>query len=355
MYNKKMIRKFQLSILFILLSFVFSSEIWFTIDTSQNEEMKKISQAFFPNDIIRVFYWDNGLKEMTKLIKAGHKPNVLLTGHTFVPYIANVDSRFDHVEPLFLDIRALYLWGVPKIIPVSRWRDVLFYAQSHPDFIAFPKLWTSNKLYNFLSFFNDQLPFWISQTPFSTQNMIYTVKLMYKLMDNYPMIFKENPEESFLKKENKAIISGIWMLNLLRQQDAEFSVFDVPASQNGVRGFKGAYVGIFFKNDEETNAIKDTLRSYEFQEKTWKILNQLPTNQQLKAHLQETDSKVNKLYEISEYSPWATSIEPKKLEERTDVLNFLLKNKKNYQDIDEKNMNKFFNNRIYFKFMKLLH
>lgn len=348
-------KKFTLALFVLLLSFSFSGEIWFTIDKSQNEQILEISKEFFPNDKIKIFFWDTGLKEMTKLIKKGAKPNVLLTGHTFVPYIANIDSRFDHVEPLFLDIRALYVWGKPTVIPINRWRDVLYFAQSHPEFIAFPKNWTSNKLYNFLSFFNDQLPFWISQTPFSTQNMIYTVKLMYKLMDNYPIIFKDDPEGAFLNKENQSIISGIWMLNLLKKQNAEFSVFDVPASQNGVRGFKGAYVGIFFKNNPETTAINDILKSYEFQEKAWKILNLLPTNRLLKSELQATDEQLNKLYEISEYSPWATSIEPKKLEERTDVLNFLLKNKKNYEQLDEKNMNKFFNSRLYFKFMKLLH
>ncbi len=348
-------RKINIILFLLLLAFTYSSEIWFTVDKSQNDQILKISQEFFPNDEIKIFYWDTGLKEMSKLIKKGVKPNVLLTGHTFVPYIANIDSRFQHVEPLFLDIRALYIWGTPKIIPVSRWRDVLYYAQSHPDFIAFPKTWTSNKLYNFLSFFNDQLPFWISQTPFSTQNMIYTVKLMYKLMDNYPNIFKDDPESAFLNKENNAIISGIWMLNLLKEQNAEFSLFDVPASQNGVRGFKGAYVAIFFKDTPETNNIKEILRSYSFQEKAWKILNLLPTNRELKETLQQTDEQLNKLYEISEYSPWATSIEPKKLEERTDVLNFLLKNKQNYQSIDENKMNKFFNSKLYFNFMKLLH
>lgn len=341
--------------LFSLLSLMFSAEIWFTIDESQLDEVNSLSKTFFPNDNVKIFFWDTGLKEMSSLIKKGNKPNVLLTGHTFVPYIANIDSRFDNVEPLFLDIRALYVWGTSKVIPLNRWRDVLFYSQSHPDFISFPKVWSSNKLYNFLSFFNDQLPFWISQTPFSTQNMIYTVKLMYKLMENYPSIFKDDPESSFLSKENKAIISGVWMNNLLKKQNAEFSVFDVPASQNGIRGFKGAYVAIYFDNEEGTNHTKKILRSYNFQEKTWQILNLLPTNKELKETLIASDTHLLKLYEISEYSPWATSIEPKKLEERTDVLNFLLQNKKNYQNMDENNLNNFFNNRLYFKFMKILH
>ncbi|GEM_PF-3420380 len=350
-----MIRKLKLSLLILLVPMIFATEIWFTVDKSQIEEITKITKEFFPNDEVKFFYWDTGLKEMSKLIKSGKKPNVLLTGHTFVPYIANIDSRFDHVEPLFLDIRALYIWGSPDVTPVNRWRDVLFYAQSHPDFIAFPRTWSSNKLYNFLSFFNDQLPFWISQTPFSSQNMIYTVKLIYKLMDNYPMLFKDNPEESFLKKENQSIISGIWMLNLLKKQNATFSVFDVPASQNGVRGFKGAFVGIYFKNDTETKAITEKLRSFEFQSKAWKTINLLPTNSKLKNYLQTADAQLSKLYEIADYSPWATSIEPKKLEERTNVLNFLIDNKTNYQALDEKNMNKFFNNSLYFKFMRLLH
>ena len=342
-------------LLLVFCSTLFSAEVWFTIDKSQYEEVSKITKEFFPEDEVKIFFWDNGLTKMKKLIKKGKKPNVLLTGHTFVPSIANIDSSFNHVEPLFLDIRTLYVWGYHKSLPVSRWRDVLYYAQSHTDFISFPKTWTSNKLYNFLSFFNDQLPFWISQTPFSPQNMIYTVKLMYTLMDNYPRLFQADPTDSFLKKKNKAIISGVWMHNLLKEKKEQFSVYDVPKSQNGVRGFKGAYVAMYYDNSADTTQIRNVLNSYNFQNKTWKAINLLPTNSQLRKHLSANNPHINKLYKIADYSPWATAIDPKKLDDRTAVLNFLLKNKKNYHDKDENKITKFFTNKTYFKFMKLLH
>jgi hypothetical protein len=343
-----------LSLLLVFSAFLFSTEIWFTVDKSQLKSVEKIAGQFFPNAKTRFFLWEDGLTDMSSFIKRGIKPDVLLTGHTFVPYIANIDPSFKQVDPLFLDIRALYVWGTHSSLPVNRWRDLLFYIQNHPDFIALPKKWSPNNLYNFLSFFNDQLPFWISQIPFSPQNMVYTVKIMYKLMDNYNRVFKENPESSFFNKENSAIISGVWMYNLLKNQDTSFSLFDVPSSQNGVRGFKGAYVSIYFNNDNTTDAIKQILRSYNFQKETWEVLDLLPTNEQLQKEL-EQNKYLNKLYAIANSSPWVTAIEPKKIEYRTDVLNFLLNNKRKFEKMDESSLNRIFNNNLYFRLIKILN
>lgn len=171
---------------------------------------------------------------------------------------------------------------------------------------------------------------------------------MYKLFNNYPRMFKEDTVQSFLNKENSAIISGLWMYNLLLERGDSFSVYDVPRSQNGVRGFKGAYVAIYFNSDIKTLEIKEKVNSYEFQHQTWEVFQQLPTNVVLRGELSSIDKRIAKLYEIADVSPWATSIDPYQLNKRTKVFNFLLGNNSKYQNLEDNKMTKLFNNDLYF-------
>ncbi len=308
-------------------------------------------QRYFPDATIRVFYWDNALPEITRRIRHNDVPDILLTGHTYVPFISQHSKEFGGVEPIFWDVRVLYVWGSKPQLPVKTWSETLNYLQTHTAFMSFPTTWTPDSFYNYLSFFNDQLPFWISQTPFSSQNMVYTLKFLVMLRKVYPGLFKKDPVEAFLKKENYAIISGLWMYTILKQQPSEFSVFPVPESQNGNREFKGAYVGIHFNNRAQTQKAMQTLRSHNFQQETWETLNLLPTNIDLQGELSK-DPILASLLSICQSNRWASPIEPKVLSDRIEVLNYLLRKETDPEKIKESRVLKFFNNKLYFRLMK---
>ncbi|MDD5456026.1 MAG: hypothetical protein PHV30_03220 [Candidatus Margulisbacteria bacterium] len=336
---------------FILFSFVFPLDLWLTLDKGQEDKITPILQQYFPQAKIRIIYWDNAFKEITKSFKNKKLPDILLTGHTYIPFVAQYYSNFYKVKPLFWDIRAFYVWGDNPAIPVRTWTDTLNYLQNHTNLMSFPNKWLANDFYNFLSFFNDQLPFWVSQSPFSTQNMLYTVKLLATLKKIYPGMFKDNPVEAFLKREDYSIISGLWMYNILKKQEFAFSVYPVPQSQNGIQEFKGAYVGIYFNQRNETMKAANVLNSYNFQKDTWEILNLLPSNTQLQTELKE-DPVLEQLIQISEQSRYASAIDPAVLQNRIDVLNYLLNKKGLLDKFDDKKITRLFNNKLYFSIMK---
>jgi len=63
------------SILFALFcSSAFSLNIWLTLDKSQEQPMMKIMHQFLPDAKVRVFYWDGGLEQMSKLIRKDQAP-----------------------------------------------------------------------------------------------------------------------------------------------------------------------------------------------------------------------------------------------------------------------------------------
>ncbi len=350
-YNADVMIKKIIIIIFLLFSYSFSLELWLTIDKSQEAATQKLVKKYFPQANVTYFYWDTALNQITKKITQNKLPDVLLTGHTYLPFIAQYYSNFESVAPLYWDVRALYVWGDNPNLSVVNWQETLFFLQNHTRFMAFPNQWTVDELYNYLAFFNDQLPFWISTSPFSSQNLLYTIKLLTTLKKIYPALFKDKPVEAFLKKENEAIISGPWMYNILKKQKAPFTVFPVPKSQNGIQEFKGAYVGIFFNNDSATQKTKDILNSYKFQKDSWQIFNLLPTNQKLEDELYE-DPILKVLIDITKSSRWASSVEPNSLKEKVDVLNFFLKKKNTNEKFNDKKILGFFNNQIYFKIMK---
>ena len=336
-----------------LISIAFPLDVWLTLDKSQEEKVLPIVKRFLPKANISVYYWETALPQMISKINKHQLPDIILTGHTFVPFIAEQHSNFSRVEPLFWDIRALYVWGNQEYMPINNWSEIINYLQSHTNFISFPREWDANSFYNYLSFFNDQLPFWVSQTPYTVQNMIYTTKLLATLKQGYPTVFKKNPTESFLKKDTSAIISGLWMYNILKFRKEPFTVYPVPKSQNGISAFKGAYVGIFFNNNPETQKAAKLFGSYAFQKKIWIPLNLLPSNKDLQNKL-KADPVLDRLIEISNASRWATSIEPDVLSQRINVLNYLLKKKDTLRNFDEKKLRKFFNNKLYFTIMNLI-
>ncbi|OGI11018.1 MAG: hypothetical protein A2Y40_00025 [Candidatus Margulisbacteria bacterium GWF2_35_9] len=350
-YNK-MIKKI-LIISFLLFSFIFPLDIWITIDKSQQDNVVPIFKKFFPNSNLSIFYWEDALPKMISKIKRQDLPDIILTGHTYVPFIATHYSKFSRVDPLFWDIRALYVWGNKEYMPINNWSEIINYIQSHTNFISFPTKWDPNSFYNYLSFFNDQLPFWISQTPFTVQNMLYTTNLLATLKRGYPSVFRDNPTKSFLSQETSSIIAGLWMYNILKFRQEQFTVYPVPKSQNGIAEFKGAYVGILFNDTSDTLKALELLNSYDFQQKIWIPLNLLPSNKKLQSTL-KADPVLTKLIEISNSSRWATSIEPDILTNRIEVLNYLLQKPDLLKNFNEKKLRKFFNNKLYFNIMKLI-
>lgn len=335
----------------VTLSCSFGLDIWLTIDPSQEVQVKKHITHFLPQSNIRVFYWDSALPQITKLIKKKKYPDILLTGHTFVPFIAQYTSSFSQVDPLFWDVRALYVWGKNTQLPVNDWANTLYYMQTHQQFIAFPNSWTPDSFYNFQSFFNDQLPFWISQTPLSPQSMAYTAKLLATLKTVYPALFTDKPVEAFLHKDNFAIISGVWMFNLLKQQKDPFSVFPVPESQNGSREFKGAYVALFFGDKIKQKSARQIMNSYKFQKDLWPILQLLPNNAQLQNEIAK-DPQIATLLEITKSTKWASTAEPKVLQDRMNVLNMILHNKKMQKEFNEPKALRLFANKLYLTWSK---
>jgi hypothetical protein len=317
-----------------------------TLDPSQEKQVKQQVARFFPSANIRMFYWDTALPQITELIKKQRFPDILLTGHTFVPFIAEYTSAFNRVDPLFWDVRALYVWGKDPQLPINDWANTLYYVQTHQQFIAFPNEWTPDSFYNFQSFFNDQLPFWISQTPLSPQSMAYTAKLLTTLKKVYPALFTDNPVEAFLHKDNTAIISGIWMFDLLKQKKDAFSIFPVPESQNGSREFKGAYVAICFGDPAHQKNTRKILNSYNFQKELWLTLHMLPANSTLQNELAK-DPQIATLLEITRSTKWASTAEPKVLQDRMRVLNMILSNKKMQNNFNEQKALKLFTNKLY--------
>ena len=341
------------SILFgiIIMSCSFGLDIWLTVDPSQEAQVKQHVTHFFPQATIRVFYWDTALPKITKLIKKKKYPDILLTGHTFVPFIAQYTSSFSRVDPLFWDTRALYVWGKGTQLPINDWSNTLYYMQTHQQFIAFPNEWTPDSFYNFQSFFNDQLPFWISQTPLSPQSMAFTAKLLITLKTVYPDLFTDKPVDAFLRKDNFAIISGVWMYNLLKQQKDDFSVFPVPESQNGSREFKGAYVAICFGDKIQQKSARQILNSYKFQKDLWPILQLLPNNEQLQNEIAK-DPQIATLLQITKSTKWASTAEPKILQDRMKVLNMVLSNKKMAKNFNEQKVLRLFANKLYVMWSK---
>ena len=343
-------KKIKLLFLICIFSFVFPLDIWVTIDKTQEASLKTFFSSILPQAKVKFFYWDTALKDINKLIKKNIKPDILLTGHTFVPSIANNFPEFDSIEPIFWDIRALYVWGEKPVSPVSSWTDMLYYLQTNGSFLSFPKQWSADSFYNFHAFFNDQLPFWVSQTPFSGLNMSYTLKLLTTLKKVYPHIFSDDPVKSFLNKEDEAIISGLWMYGLLKKQNEPFSVFTVPKSEKDIE-FKGAYVGIYFNNDSTTQKAKDTINSYRFQKLSWSIFGLLPVNPKLQSELGE-DPMMNVLIKNADTSKWASPVDPQELNQKISILNYFLKKKDITKNFNEKKYSNFFNNKIYYMLFK---
>jgi hypothetical protein len=344
-------RLFLVLVGIFIMSSSFGLDIWLTLDPSQEQQLKQHVSKYFPQANIRVFYWDTALPQITKLIKHKKYPDILLTGHTFVPFIAQYTSSFSRVDPLFWDVRALYVWGKDPQLPINDWANTLYYIQTHQQFIAFPNEWTPDSFYNFQSFFNDQLPFWISQTNLSPQSMAYTAKLLTTLKRVYPALFTDKPVDAFLHKDNFAIISGVWMFDLLKKQKDPFSVFPVPESQNGSREFKGAYVAICFGDQLKQKSARLIMNSYKFQKDIWPVIQMLPNNPQLQKEI-AIDPQIATLLEITKSTKWASTVEPKILADRIKVLNMILQNKKMQKDFNEQKALRLFANKLYVMWSK---
>lgn len=332
--------KKKLIIILMLFQVIFATNIWLTIDQSQQNKVSKLMNNFFPDAQITYFYWENGLHEILTKIKKKKVPDILLTGHTYIPFIAYHYKAGPLTEPLFWDVRALYIQKDTKSTNTSNWSELINYIQNHNNFISFPNNWTADNFYNFLPFFNDQLPFWVNQSPFSALNMMYTTKLLSKLKQNFPNLFTDNPNEAFLSRKTKAIISGLWMYNLLEKRGIEFYVNPVPESRNGVKAFKGAYAAVFF--NKKSKSLVSVLKSYDFQKNAWKIFSLLPTNKILLEEL-KLNPKLKKLIQINKESRWASSIDPSLLQDRLDSLNKLLNDKKNTEYSNQKLLKHFDN------------
>jgi hypothetical protein len=327
-------------------------DLWVTLDPSQETKIKESLHQFFPNAKVTTFYWETSFKDISNKIKGGEHPDILLTGHTYIPFISSHLPDFYKVSPLFWDVRVLYIWGKKSELPVNHWSDILYFLQTHGNLISFPKNWDNNQFYNYLSFFNDQLPFWLNTSPFSSQNMIYTTRLIEKLQNNYSSLFRDNPVDSFLKHDTQAIISGVWMYNHLKAQDKPFKVYSVPQSKNGIKAFKGAYVSVQFNEDINTTQAIKRLHSYTFQSQTWEQFGQLPTNPELIKFLQRKDSSIKTIFDISKDSRWATSVDPEKLGHNLRVLNYLLKNPKFFKKASAKKLMRLFHHPLYFNIFR---